>query len=71
MQHADRQLTRTTLFQVGLVTISMTPSGIYNIYRSATSGVVKDADRQMKESFINLITIIFSYFYYIVCLFIL
>lgn len=70
MQHADRQLTRMTLCQVMLVTISMTPSGVYNIYRSTTSGMTKNSDRQMKETFVNLITILFSYFYYIVYSFI-
>jgi hypothetical protein len=66
-QHADHQLTMMTLIQVVLIMISISPPGIYTAYISITSGIVKDADRQMKEGFASTIISLTSYFYYVVC----
>jgi hypothetical protein len=66
---ADRQLTRMILIQVVLVTICITPYGIYSAYDLATEGVNKDGDRSMKESFALTILGLVPYFYYAVCLF--
>jgi hypothetical protein len=68
-QHVDRQVTRMTLIQVLIVVIGMTPAGIFGTYLYITAGVEKDRDRQIKETFVNIITIMMSYFYYVVCLF--
>jgi len=68
-RHADRQATKMTLIQAMLVVISMSPSGIYDTYIYITATVVKNVDRKMKEIFINIVVILISYFFYIVCLF--
>jgi hypothetical protein len=68
-QHVDRQVTRMTLIQVLIVVIGMTPAGIFGTYLYITAGVEKDLDRQIKETFVNIITIMMSYFYYVVCYF--
>jgi len=67
-QQADRQLLRMALIQVVLIFISAVPFGINNIYSLITSGVNKDANRLMNESFALTIFILLSYFYYAVCL---
>jgi hypothetical protein len=68
-RHTDRQVTKMTLIQAILVVISMSPSGIYDTYLYITTTVVKDVDRKMKEIFINILLVLISYFFYIVCLF--
>jgi hypothetical protein len=66
-QQADRQLVKMTLIQVALDVICVAPYGILIAYSLITSGVSKDTNRQIIESFIgNMINIIF-YFYYAVC----
>jgi hypothetical protein len=69
-QHADRQVTKMTLIQVVLVIVSMTPAGIFSVYRLLTADVSKDINRQIQENFVNILTILLSYFYYVVCIFI-
>jgi len=69
-QYVDRQLARMTLIQVLLVVISITPFGINSAYGLITSKINKDKDRRLKESFATTIFILISYFYYVVCLFI-
>jgi hypothetical protein len=66
-QHADRQVTIMTLIQVVLIVISVSPPGIYTAYILITSGIVKDAERQMEEGFATTIISLTSYFYYMVC----
>jgi uncharacterized membrane protein len=53
-EHADRQVTKMTLFQVLLIVISVTPPGIYSAYSVITTGMVKDRDRQLKELLLQL-----------------
>jgi hypothetical protein len=66
-QQADRQLVRMILIQVVLVVISMTPFGTYIIYALITTKVIKGPDRLLKEYFSEIILILVSYFYYVVC----
>jgi hypothetical protein len=68
-QRADRQMAKMTLIQAILVAISISPSGIYGIYLYITTGVVKDAHRIAIETFANIVLVLVSYFFYIVCLF--
>jgi hypothetical protein len=68
-QNADRQLMRTVLIQIVLVVVSMGPFGIYMVYNIITTGVKKDLDRQLKEYFALTILVLVTYFYYVVCLF--
>jgi hypothetical protein len=67
-QQADRQLVRMALIQVVLIFISAVPFGTNYIYGLITSGVSKDANRLMIESFALTIFLLLSYFYYAVCL---
>jgi len=67
-QHPDRQMTKMTLIQAILVVISISPSGIFGIYLYITTGVAKDADRIVIENFANIVLVLVSYFFYIVCL---
>jgi hypothetical protein len=67
-QGADRQLLRMALIQVVLIVISAVPYGINTVYGLITSGVSKDANRLMNESFALTIFTLLSYFYYAVCL---
>ncbi|CAF1441150.1 unnamed protein product [Adineta steineri] len=64
-QHADRQLTKMILIQVILVLISIIPYGINNLYGFVTSGVIKDANRVVVESFISTIVNLISYLYHV------
>jgi hypothetical protein len=66
-QHADRQLVRMILIQVVLVVISITPYGIFNAYALITSGVNKNINRLIIESFALRIVSLISYFYFAVC----
>ncbi len=68
-QQVDRQLARMTLIQVVFVVICLVPYGIDTAYSLITSGVSKDANRLLNESFAITIFILLSYFYYAVCLF--
>jgi hypothetical protein len=70
-QQADRQLVRMTLIQVVLVVICITPYGVNSAYSLITSGVSKDANRLIKESFASTIFALVPYVYYAVCKFIL
>jgi len=67
-QRVDRQMAKMTLIQAILVAISISPSGIYWIYLYITTGVVKDADRIAIENFADIVLVLISYFFYIVCL---
>jgi hypothetical protein len=66
-QQADRQFVRMILIQMVLVVISMMPFGIYTIYALITSEVIKGPNRILKETFAEIILILVSYFYYVVC----
>jgi hypothetical protein len=68
-QHADRQLVKMILIQAILVVISVTPYGINGIYDLATAGIVKNEDRQEKESFVTAVVAVLAYSYYAVLLF--
>jgi len=67
-QQADRQLVKMALIQVVLIFISALPFGTNYIYGLITSGVSKDANKLMSESFALTIFLLLSYFYYAVCL---
>jgi hypothetical protein len=64
---ADHQLVRMILTEVILVIISITPYGIDITYRTITSGIPKDIDRQTKESFATTVLTLVTYLYSIVC----
>jgi hypothetical protein len=68
-QHADRQLARMTLIQVGLIVICFVPYGIFTIYNMITTGMIKDTNRLVSEGFVLTIFSLQSYFYYAVCIF--
>ncbi|CAF1079850.1 unnamed protein product [Adineta steineri] len=61
---ADRQLAKMTLIQVVLVIISIIPYGINNAYGLITTGMTKDANRILIESFVSTIVSLISYLYY-------
>ncbi|CAF1096664.1 unnamed protein product [Adineta steineri] len=61
---ADRQLAKMTLIQVVLVIISIIPYGINNAYGLITTGMTKDANRILIESFISTIVSLITYLYY-------
>jgi hypothetical protein len=67
-QRVDRQLTRMTLLQVISVIISHAPSGINSTYALITSGISKDPDRVLRESFATSIIGLLSYIHFVVCL---
>jgi hypothetical protein len=69
-EHADRQLTKMILIQVILIIISVIPFSIVNAYAVITVGVVKDIDRQLKESLAATIVGLISYLHFAVGLFI-
>jgi hypothetical protein len=66
-QQADRQLTEMILIQVILVVICIVPYSIYFAYSIITSGVSKDANRLIIESFVYTILSLLTYLYYAVC----
>ncbi|CAF1132494.1 unnamed protein product [Adineta steineri] len=61
---ADRQLAKMTLIQVVLVIISIIPYGINNAYGLITTGMTKDANRILIESFVSTIVSLITYLYY-------
>ena len=68
-QFADRQMTKMILFQVILITCSITPYAIYIIYSLITSQMIKHANQLNNEAFVSTIINLFPYFYYSVSLF--
>ncbi|CAF3926387.1 unnamed protein product [Adineta steineri] len=64
-QQADRQLAQMVLMEVVLVVISISPYSINTLYNLITSGIVKDTNRLLIESFIFTITSQLYYFYYV------
>jgi hypothetical protein len=66
-QQADRQLTKMILLQVILLVICIVPYGINNAYGLITSGISKDSNRLMIESFIVTFLSLVTYLYYAVC----
>jgi hypothetical protein len=67
-QQADRQLAKMTLIQVILVVICIVPYSIFICYSLITSGISKDINRLIIESFILAIFSLVSYFYFAVML---
>ena len=63
----DRQLIRMTFIHVVLVAVSLIPYGGMKAYSLITAGIVKDLDRQMKESFATTMVTLGTYLYYVVC----
>ncbi|CAF0795895.1 unnamed protein product [Adineta ricciae] len=68
--HIDRQLIRMTLIHVVLVTVSLFPFGVYNIYGLITSTTPKGYDRQLKEYLASSVLSMATYLYYVVGYFI-
>jgi len=66
-QRADRQLMRMILIQLALVIFCMSPFGFFSIYSLITAAVPKGLNQQMEEYLISTITLLTTYFYYIVC----
>ncbi|CAF1235915.1 unnamed protein product [Adineta steineri] len=64
-QSADRQITRMTLIQVILVITTITPYGIQITYNLITTGIYKDTDRIIKESFSLTIISLLTYVYFV------
>ncbi len=67
---ANRQTTQMTLVLVVLNVICLLPYVVNNAYQTIISGVVKDANQLLNESFATTIVTLISYFYYTVCLFV-
>jgi hypothetical protein len=63
-QQADHQLVRMILIQTILVIISYVPNAVNTAYGLITSGVSKDANRLMIESFAsNMINLVYVYYF--------
>jgi hypothetical protein len=63
-QQADRQLVRMILIQTILVIISYVLNAVNTAYGLITSGVSKDANRLMIESFAsNMINLVYVYYF--------
>ena len=67
-RQADRQLVRMLSIQIILVVICYVPNAINTAYGLITSGVSKDANRLLIESFSSNIINLLTYTYYSVCL---
>ncbi|CAF1451936.1 unnamed protein product [Adineta ricciae] len=61
----DRQLIRMTSIHILLVAVSLVPYGGVKAYSLITAGMVKDSDRQMKESFATTVVTVGTYLYYV------
>ena len=65
-QQADRQIARMVFIQILLIIIAFVPYSINYVYSLITSGVSKNTDRIIKETFALTILSLLSYLYYAV-----